>query len=81
MIEQGQVIILDNQKEYICVQNILQEDINYLYLVSNFKPLEVRFAKQNSNSNDLSIEIINNNQEKIELLKMFQEKNTINNSK
>lgn len=72
MIEQGQIVLLEDNKEYICVQNIIKDNENFLYLVSNFKPLEVRFAKQIQNSNDFSLEIINNKDQKIELLKLFQ---------
>ena len=38
MIEQGELITLDNQKEYICFQVMKADGETYLYLLSNFKP-------------------------------------------
>ena len=75
MITQGIIITLDDGKEYICIKNIVKGNENYLYLISNFKPLEVRFAKQIVGDNDFSIEIINNHDQKVRVLQMFQEVN------
>ena len=54
-IENGEIIELDNEKEYICVARLEDNGINYLYLLSNFKP----------------IEIINNDEEKRHVLELF----------
>lgn len=73
MITQGHVITLEDNKEYICIDNIMQDNQNYLYLVSNFKPLEVRFAKQLSDDNGTSLEIINDGFEKVKVLELFKQ--------
>ena len=73
MIEKGEIIKLEDDKEYICIDNIENDATNYIYLVSNFKPLEIRFAKQINNNEE--IEIINNNEEKHKVLDLFQKKN------
>lgn len=45
-IENGEIIELDNEKEYICVARLEDNGVNYLYLLSNFKPIEIMFAKE-----------------------------------
>ena len=74
-LKAGEVCELDNGKEYIVFSLIEYNGYDYVYLMSNFKPLEVRFAKQIVGDNDFSIEIINNHDQKVEVLQMFQEVN------
>lgn len=54
-------IIVINEKEYICFKTIEDNGIKYVYLISNFKPAEVKFAKE---LDDEKLEIINNKAEK-----------------
>jgi len=70
-INKGEIILLDNKKEYICISTIINEKIKYIYLISNFKPIEIKFGKINNNE----ITIINDKNEKIKVLKLFQNKN------
>ena len=42
MIEKGKVLTLANGKEYICIQTTVINNENYLYLISNNKPVEVK---------------------------------------
>ena len=43
--------------------------------MSNFKPLEIKFAKLlNTNSTELELEIINNQEEKEKVLELFKNK-------
>ena len=65
----GDLIILENHKEYVCFEKITFEGIEYLYLMSNFKPLEIRFAKVIKED---EIEIIYNQEEKEKLGKLFK---------
>ena len=69
--DKGDLIILENGKEYVCFDKIMSEGIDYLYLMSNFKPLEIRFAKV---INEDEIEIIYNQEEKEKILKLFENK-------
>lgn len=73
-IETGEIITLSNNKEYICFSTLTDNGIDYLYLMSNFKPLEIRFAIQKIVNNEIVIEIINDFNEKQRILKLFQEK-------
>lgn len=72
-VEAGEIITLSNNKEYICFSTLMDCGVDYLYLMSNFKPLEVRFAIQKVVNNEIEIEIINNYEQKQKVLKLFQE--------
>ena len=72
MIEQGELITLDNHKEYICFQVMKADGETYLYLLSNFKPLEIRFARVISLGDSMELEIINDQKQKQKLLTLFQ---------
>ena len=71
-IVEGEIIPLSNNKEYICLKTLTKDDVDYMYLMSNFKPLEVKFAKQNIVNGEVEITIINNQAEKEQLLYLFQ---------
>lgn len=73
-INEGEIIQLDNNKEYICFSTISDQNDYYVYLISNFKPLEVKFAKEISNGDSVSLEIINDQNQKKKLLKLFTDK-------
>jgi len=75
MITRGEIIKLEGNKEYICIDNIIEENYNILYFVSNFKPLEVVIARQKINSPDYTIELINEIEQKRKLFKLFKEEN------
>ena len=72
MLEKGEIIEIED-KEYICVNTIKDEDTIYLYLMSNFKPLDIKFAKQlDIDDENAKIEIINNKEEKEKVLNLFK---------
>lgn len=46
MLEEGEIITLDtNGKEYIVLKQIINNDINYYYLMTTKKPVEVAIVK------------------------------------
>ena len=71
-INVGEILTLDNDKEFVCVGVEKYKDANYLFLVSNFTPIEVRFAREIINNGGVDLEIVNNQQEKMELMQLFQ---------
>lgn len=71
-IEVGEILTLENDKEYIVVAKDKYQEKDYLFLMSNFTPVEVRFAKELVNGEDVKLEIVNNQNEKMELMKIFQ---------
>lgn len=70
-LENGEVITLEDGKEYIVFNSILKEGVNYVFLISNFKPVEICFAKEIIDGENISLEIINDQKQKNELMKYF----------
>ena len=70
----GEVIGLSNNKEYICLDSIKREETEYVYLLGNFKPAEVKFGIVRGTPEDMMIEIVNNPDQKKMILKLFQDK-------
>ncbi len=73
-LEFGETAVLEDGKEYVCFANIEEDGNNYAYLVSNFKPFEVRFAKQITNNGELLLEIVEDQILKEHLFDLFKEK-------
>jgi len=44
-IQKGEFVTLSNNKEYLCCATASENDVDYVYLMSNLKPLEIRFAR------------------------------------
>lgn len=55
-MEQGQIIKLENDKEYIVAKSIVKGGINYYYLMTSTKPIEVMFVKELIENNESSLE-------------------------
>lgn len=73
-LEFGETAVLEDGKEYVCFASLEENGVDYVYLVSNFKPLEVRFAKQVVNDGELLLEIVQDQALKEHLLELFKEK-------
>ena len=63
-------IIEINNKEYACFKKIIDNNVKYVYLISTFEPVEIKFAKE---LDDERLEIINNLEEKQYANKLLQE--------
>ena len=74
-IEVGELITLSNNKEYVCFGTASDNGIDYVYLMSNFKPLEIKFGAQTIVDGQIQIRIINNQEEKQRVLALFQQNN------
>lgn len=70
----GETAVLYDGKEYICFSELEENGRDYVYLVSNFKPLEVLFARQVISNGELELTIIEEQQEKEHLLELFKNK-------
>ena len=42
----GEIVALEDQREFICYKKIQDGDKTYLFMLSNFKPVEVFFAEE-----------------------------------
>ncbi len=63
MIKVGQVIKLDDNKEYMVLNKINLHNINYVYLVTITKPTEILVATIANHDGDISLEEIKDNDE------------------
>lgn len=70
----GELITLSDNKEYICFDTVTYNGIDYVYLMSNFKPLEIKFGVQMILNDQINIKIINDQKEKQMVLKLFEHK-------
>lgn len=73
-VETGEIIELENGKEYICFSALQDAGEDYIFLMSNFKPLEVRFARQYEEGGEIMLEIVNEQAKKQRLLELFKAK-------
>ena len=73
-LEFGETAVLEDGTEYVCFARLEENGEDYVYLVSNFKPLKVRFAKQNLVDGELRLEIVHDQEIKQHLLELFKDK-------
>lgn len=71
-LEKGEIVTLSNNKEYICISTVTDGDNDYVYLLSNFKPVEVMFVKQKIVNNEVQVTVISNQEEKQKVFNLFQ---------
>lgn len=63
MIKEGQIIKLNDDKEYIVIKKISAHSFNYVYLITNDKPLEVLIATEKTVNGSLELDEIKDNKE------------------
>ena len=73
----GDLATLNGDKEFIVFAQTMHKGEDYVYLMSNFTPLEIMFAKQIVNGNDVDLQVVTNQEEKKELLKIFLQQNKV----
>lgn len=73
-LEFGETAVLEDGTEYVCFAQLEENGVDYVYLVSNFKPLKVRFASQQIVNGELQLEIVQDQELKLHLLELFKEK-------
>ena len=71
----GEACELDNGKKYIVYSQVEHNGNDYVYLISNFTPVEIRFAKQYIEADELKLELVTDHEEKQTLLAIFNENN------
>lgn len=63
MLEQGQIIKLNDNKEYIVVNKMTLHSISYVYLITTTKPLEILVATEKVVNGKISLEEVKDNNE------------------
>ncbi|MBP3841132.1 MAG: hypothetical protein IK997_03275 [Bacilli bacterium] len=72
-IMESEILTLENNEEYICVARIEDNEDSYLALISNTKPISFRFAKEIIEGDDVTLEIVYDQDEKEKVLKLYEE--------
>ena len=71
MLEVGEIVKLDNDKEYIVVNIMNLHNIRYVFLISNFKPLDIVIATEKIKDEDIVLEEVKDNTELDYILSQF----------
>lgn len=71
-IEDGDMLTLDDNKEFICVKSASLDGKKYVFLMSNFKPLEIIFAEDVSNEFGPAVLEVEDQEIKEKLVELFK---------
>lgn len=71
MLEVGEIVNLSENKEYIVVNIISLHNIRYVFLVSNFKPLDIVIATEKIIGEDIVLNEVKDNTELDYILSQF----------
>ena len=71
-LKYGETAVLEDNRKYTCFANLNLDGTDYIFLISNFKPTEVKFAEQRTIEGELQIKIVTEKKLKNELYNLFQ---------
>ena len=71
MLEIGEIVKLSNDKEYIVVNSMNLHNIRYVFLISNFKPLDIVIGTEKIIDEDIVVEEVKDNTELDYVLSQF----------
>lgn len=72
-IEKGEIITLDNNKEYICFGRVTADNQkSYLYLMTTTEPIEVCFGEEIEDANGVRVRVLGSKEEKQVALEAFK---------
>lgn len=63
MLEIGQTVKLDNDKEYVVINAMNLHNVKYVFLATLTKPLEIEIAVEKTKNNKLVLEEVKDNAE------------------
>ena len=69
----GEVVTIEGDKEFICFHRIEDNGKSYVYMMSNFKPVEVFFAEEIIDGEQLRLEKVVSQEVKMRLMNLFKE--------
>lgn len=71
MLEIGEIVKLSNDKEYIVVNTMNLHNIRYVFLISNFKPLDIVIGTEKIIDEDIVVDEVKDNNELDYVLSQF----------
>lgn len=70
-IEEGQLVTLDDNKEYMVLKALEYNNTRYIYLMTSSKPIEVLFMKEEMVDNDLTLVPVTD-EELVNIIPLFE---------
>ena len=71
MLEIGEIVKLNDDKEFIVVNIINLHNVRYVFLISNFKPIEIVIATEKIKDENIVLEEVKDNNELDYILSQF----------
>ena len=71
----GETAVLEDGRQYTCFANLKYQEKDYVFLISEFKPLQIRLAEQKIIDGDLQIKIVVDKELKYNLLNILKQRN------
>ena len=71
MLENGEIVNLSNNKEYVVVNTIKLHNTTYVFLVSNFKPVDIVIATEKIVDDNIVLDEVTNTEELDYILSKF----------
>ena len=71
MLEIGEIVKLNEDKEFIVVNIINLHNVRYVFLISNFKPIEIVIATEKIKDENIVLEEVKDNNELDYILSQF----------
>ena len=71
MLEIGEIVKLNGDKEYIVVNILNLHNVRYVFLISNFKPLDIVVATEKIKNEEIVLEEVKDNTELDYILSQF----------
>lgn len=71
MLEVGEIVKLNEDKEYIVINILNLHNVRYVFLISNSKPLDIVVATEKIKGEDIVLEEVKNNEELDYVLSQF----------
>lgn len=71
MLEIGEIVKLNDDKEFIVLNIINLHNVRYVFLISNFKPIEIIIATEKIKDENVVLEEVKDNNELDYILSQF----------
>ena len=71
MVEIGEIVTLDDSKEYVVINKINLHNVNYVFLITSSKPLEILIVTEKIVNGEIVLDEIKDNDELEYILSQF----------
>ncbi len=71
MVEIGEIVTLDDSKEYVVINKINLHNVNYVFLITTSKPLEILIVTEKIVNGEIVLDEIKDNDELEYILSQF----------